>query len=90
MKPFFVVCVDDSTFYVKPYPKKGDIEKVIDAAIFRGVEFYRLDGYDYKMANGKIVAFAAECFRPVDESFGEWVESTIMKEVELEHALIEQ
>lgn len=88
MKPFRVVCIKEDGFWYEPFPKVGDIETVINTKEHNGKLYYRLKGYDYSIdGDKKIVAFAALCFREVDNAFGEWVEETIMKEAELETVL---
>lgn len=89
MKPFFVVCVDDSTFRPdSPHPVKGDIDKVIKTKPHNGSEWYLLERFSFFLEDGKRWAFRCTEFREVQPDFGEWVESTIMKEVELESVTI--
>jgi len=81
-----VVCIDDSTFH-DAHPVKGEICEVIDTKEYNGKLWYRLHGYNTRNFEGLIYGYNSECFRLVDNSFGEWVEETIMKEVELETIL---
>lgn len=65
------------------YPQKGEIYEVIEIVV-RGdynYEGYRLVGFAWNDV------FNVKNFRPTDDSFGEYVESTLMKEVELEEVL---
>lgn len=69
-------------------PDKGDICEV-DGVHF-GIDdwsFYYLKGYNDIMPDGKRIDFNTYFFRPVDDTFGEWVEETLMKELEYEEAL---
>ena len=81
-----VVCIDDSNFH-DVHPVKGEICEVIDTKEYKGKLWYRLHGYNTRNFEGLICGYNSECFRLVDNSFGEWVEETIMKEVELETIL---
>ena len=84
-----VVCIDVG----KPAPDctnpiKGEIYTVMQlytGRISNGIhvkDWYVLEEF------GNEFAFSPKLFRPVDDSFGSWVEETIMKEAELETVLI--
>lgn len=94
MKPFFVVCIDDNWLYNSVgrlplnRPIKGEIYKVINV---KNIDGLVISGV---LAKGNAFELAElpqwwgdGSFRPIDESFGEWVEETILKEVVLEETL---
>lgn len=87
-----VVCIIDkfgiSDHYKLPKPKKGKIYQV------EGIEKSGNNiGYLLVEVNvihpvlGVRICYDIHNFRPVDDTFGEWVEETVMKEVELEEIL---
>lgn len=82
-----VVCISESGFHEEPYPKVNDICVVTASKEYKERIFYKLLGYTNRDSNGLVYGFVADNFRPVDDTFGEWVEETIMKEVELETIL---
>lgn len=88
MKPFKVVCVKQiHIFNDQPSDEdhviKGEIYTVIqvDAWEVSDKLFYTLKEKLYENN------YCASLFRPVDDTFGEWVEETLMKELEYQEAL---
>jgi len=67
-----------------PMPVKGEIYTVVGHRKYLGHDYLYLDEITEKG-----VFFIACAFRPVDDSFGEYIESTLMKDIELETVLNE-
>ncbi len=70
---------------------KGDLEPGHPIAkigeIYTIVNVHRRYGDDYyEFEEIPLYCFWSKCFRPVDNSFGEFVEATVMKQAELEEA----
>jgi len=85
-----VVCIDNNFPRVscnnhvplsafKFHPVKGEIYKVDD------IITYPNSSIGYLLADFEGRAYGAKFFRPVDDTFGEWVEQTILKDAEYEH-----
>lgn len=75
-----VVCIKLEGEIIPDHPKiiVGEIYTVIGLHYNNNyVELQEIPGYCYR----------ADCFRPVDDTFGEWVEETIMKDVEIEELI---
>lgn len=91
MKPFRVVCINSKAIME---------EYAIQILLYHGVGL--VEGEIYTVTDTVKGKYGAWCyfilelnalkrcdrFRPVDDTFGEWVEETIMKEAELETVLI--
>jgi len=79
-----VVCIDDSRQRCNEIPKvvKGEIYTVKDIFNYFGQKLYRF------IETGDDAGYNMECFRPVDETFGEVVCETIEQQIELEKVLI--
>jgi len=81
-----VVCIDGDFVISKEgdknhgMPIKGEIYTVKLLVEIGGNDYYILHELGF-------AGFRTNAFRPFDDSFGEWIESTVMKEVEFEGAL---
>jgi len=73
--------VDGDSKSPKKYPVNGEIYTVINHSEFKGKHYIMLAEMESDQW------WHIKDFRPVDDSFGEWVESTVMKEVEFEEAV---
>ena len=65
------------------HPIKGEIYTITNIDPNGYLEFFEFPEY-----KGNTPIYNPKFFRPVDDSFGSWVEETIMKEAELETVLI--
>ena len=86
MRPFKVVCIDNNLSWSFPgepnaKPLKGEIYTV--TGICRK-EYCVIK----ELADDE--CYLMDIFRPVDDTFGEWVEETLMKELQYEEALKQQ
>jgi hypothetical protein len=61
---------------------KGEIYTITNINPDGYLEFYEFPKY-----KGNTRTYNPKFFRPIDSTFGEWVEETIMKEAELEEVL---
>lgn len=87
-----VVCIDDNYPKVAKnisvplcvwarHPEKGEIYKVDEIVTYPdGTIGYLLSGFE-----GRI--YGAKYFRPTDDTFGEWVESTLLENVVYEQTI---
>lgn len=84
-----VVCIRDDNRPHHDLPKvvKGEIYTIRGTCKVRGFVYYKF--HEIPETEVHDMAYCAFMFRPVDDSFGEWVEETIMKEAVLEEILIE-
>jgi len=74
-----VVCIDDS--------KMGDTPKIIKGEIYTPIKGSTHPEFICLVEFGTDYAYRITCFRPVDDTFGEWVEETIMKDVQIEELI---
>ena len=89
MKPFKVVCIGGD-WIRNPHPIKGEIYTVF--SLDNDNRFPEYKGWYYltelNVPDGNYrTAYNPSVFRPVDDTFGEWVEETLMKELEYQEAL---
>lgn len=82
-----VVCISEDGFHTRPWPIKGEIYTLIKQEVYKGRVWNLLKGWEHFDKQGKRQYFIAENFRPVDDTFGEWVEETLMKEVQIEELI---
>lgn len=68
------------------FPKKGEIYTIREVVKNRSYLFHEIVNLPHKDFDEPEPSFGITCFRPVDDSFGEWVESTVLKQAELEEA----
>lgn len=75
------VCVSERDRVIgSPKIRKGDIVTWVKTLYDkRGIAYYQFEEDNQD-------GYLAICFRPVDESFGEWVEATVLESVILEEA----
>ncbi len=81
-----VVCINDSFVPAHPnvgqLPKQGEIYTVLQGyKALNGMDYFILSELDHDDA------FRIDHFRPIDSHYGEWVESTLMKDAVLEETL---
>lgn len=50
-----VICISEDGFFYTPYPRVGDIIKVLNTRTYRQKLFLKLDGYNYDMPAPYIV-----------------------------------
>lgn len=67
-----------------PLPIKGEIYTVKEFIPSGSSGFYELVEINWTVRDGGNCCFAVELFRPVDDSFGEWVEHMLMPLVQIE------
>jgi len=92
MENRFVVALK-SDWYCGFGPKKGDIcevEAIVDGEAISGVKykFYTLKEWP-QLWNGHRIEYNTVFFRDTETHYGEWVESTLMKDAVLEETLKE-
>ncbi len=82
-----VVCINDEGQNHPDIPKvkKGEIYTIRNfVENFKGQKWYQFD--EIPDSPGMRPIYLISAFRPVDDSFGEWVEETVLKEIEYEIA----
>lgn len=62
-----VICINEKGFWYEPYPKIGDILKVLDTRMYQDELWLKLDGYDYCIFGSGKVGFVYRNFMKLSQ-----------------------